>query len=48
MEWYREQEQKEIKLKNRLLKHTKRRKGEGASEWLERVNMLYIEQRKNI
>lgn len=48
MEWYKEQEQKDIKLRNKLLKHTKRREGEGASEWLDRVNLLYIEQKKKL
>ena len=46
IEWYKKQEEEDLKLRSKLLKHTKKRNGETAREWLNRVNALYRKQTK--
>ena len=47
-EWYREKKQKELELRDKLYKTTKQRKGESASEWLHRINVLYALKKKKL
>ena len=40
-----EEEEEDLKLRSKLLKRIKKKKGETAREWLNRVNVLYQKQK---
>lgn len=46
LEWYKQQEEKEEKLRNQILARTPRLPKETATQWLRRVNKIYQQRRK--
>jgi len=46
VEWYKKIEEDNTKLRSKLLKNIIRNKNETAQNWLARINMLYIEQKR--
>ena len=45
MGWYRYVETKNMRLRSKLLKHTKKRKNETSHQWLRRLNKMYNEKK---